>query len=240
MLRRGEIDIYTAAKKTPDREEEFAFSTHPAITAYTCLNIKVGNTSIRSGDYSTYEGMRIGLLSRHTYNDKFIAWAENKGFEHEIIYYETPTELSRVLVDGEVRVSLEELPGDRYRFVCADNGIGMSKEFLAHISEDCVRAEDSRTSKVQGTGLGMSIVKGLTDIIGGTLTIESELGKGSVFTVELTLLAPSQSDEGIERLSGKRVLLAEDNALAVEKLESSEPGTYYAVFMDRQMPVGRR
>lgn len=102
LLRNGEVDIYTAARKTPEREQEFAFSTHPAITAYTCMNVKVGNTSIVAGDYSTYEGITIGLLQRHTYNNKFLQWAENKGLTFEIRYYETPTELSKALVNGEV------------------------------------------------------------------------------------------------------------------------------------------
>ncbi len=173
---------------------------------------------------------------------------------------------------GEVRVSLEALPENRYRFECADNGIGMSEEFIKHITEDYVRAEDSRISKIQGTGLGMSIVKGLTDLMGGKLSVESKLGKGSVFTVELPLapaaeeqcskvLAPRRPDTAEQEFAGKRVLLAEDNALnaeiasellqsiglsvdwaengaiAAEKLETSKPGTYFAVFMDMQMPV---
>lgn len=173
---------------------------------------------------------------------------------------------------GEIRVSLEALPGGRYRFVCVDNGIGMSQEFLKHITEDYVRAEDSRISKVQGTGLGMSIVKGLTELMGGTLTVESELGKGSRFTVEVPLpaaseeqrgqvLAPGQESADVRSFEGKRVILAEDNALnaeiaiellqsvglsvdwaengeiAVKMLEISAPGTYFAVFMDMQMPM---
>ena len=172
---------------------------------------------------------------------------------------------------GKIRVSLEELPGGRYRFVCADNGIGMTPEFLKHITEDYVRAEDSRISKIQGTGLGMSIVNGLTELMGGTLSVESEPGKGSTFTVEIPLAAASEEqraqvlapreDTDMKRLAGKRVLLAEDNALnaeiamellqsigisadwvengalAVRKLEDSAPGTYFAVLMDMQMPV---
>ncbi len=102
MLRNGEIDIYTAAKKTPEREKEFAFSTHPAITSTTCMNIKVGNNKIVSGDYSTYNGIRIGLLKRHTYNDSFLAFAEQKGFSYTITYYETPTELINALINDEV------------------------------------------------------------------------------------------------------------------------------------------
>ena len=63
MLRNGEVDIYTAAKKTVEREKEFAFSRHPAITATTCMNVKRGNNSVVAGDYSTYNGLKIGLLA---------------------------------------------------------------------------------------------------------------------------------------------------------------------------------
>ena len=102
MLRNGDIDIYTAAKKTPEREKEFVFSTHPAITSSTCMNVKVGNTKIVAGDYSTYDGIRVGLLERHTYNDTFLDFAKEKGFDCEIIYYETPTELTNALINDEV------------------------------------------------------------------------------------------------------------------------------------------
>ena len=102
MLRNGELDIYTAAKRTPEREAEFAFSKHPTITALTCMNVKVGNTNVIPGDYSTYEGLRVGLLERHTYNDSFLEFTKEKGFSCEIFYYETPTELSDALISGEV------------------------------------------------------------------------------------------------------------------------------------------
>ncbi len=102
MLRNGEIDIYTAAKRTKEREKDFVFSTHPAITSYTCMNVKVGNDKIVEGDYSTYDGIKVGLLRRHTYNNKFIWFAAENGFKCEIIYYDTPTQLSNALIDGEV------------------------------------------------------------------------------------------------------------------------------------------
>ena len=102
MLRNGEVDIYTAAKKTPEREKEFAFSTHPAITSSTCMNVKVGNNKIVAGDYSTYNGIRVGLLKRHTYNNTFLNFAKEKGFDCEIIYYDTPTELTKALINDEV------------------------------------------------------------------------------------------------------------------------------------------
>ena len=102
MLRNGEIDVYTAARKTAERQAEFIFSDHPSITATTCMDVKVGNRDIIAGNYSTYEGIRIGLLSRHTYNGRFEAWAQSKGFAYTIIYYETPAELSNALITGEV------------------------------------------------------------------------------------------------------------------------------------------
>lgn len=102
MLRNSELDLYTAAKITPERAEEFAVSEHPAITATTSMNVKVGNTKIVAGDYSTYEGMRIGLLSRHTYNESFLEWVKEKGFTCTISYYDTPADLSNALIEGEV------------------------------------------------------------------------------------------------------------------------------------------
>ena len=102
MLRNGELDLYTAAKKTPEREAEFAFSSHPSITAVTTMNVKVGNTKVVAGDYSTYDGLRIGLLSRHTYNDAFIRFTKEKGFDCTIVYYDTPADLSNALVNDEV------------------------------------------------------------------------------------------------------------------------------------------
>lgn len=115
MLRNGDVDIYTAAKKTAEREKEFAFSKHPAITATTCMNVKRGNNSVIAGDYSTYNGLKVGLLARHTYNDHFIEFTKEKGFDCEIVYYNTPTELSAALVDGDVDAlvnSYIRTPGD--------------------------------------------------------------------------------------------------------------------------------
>lgn len=102
MLRNGELDIYTAARKTPEREAEFVFSTHPSITSSTCMNVKVGNNKIVPGDYRTYNGIRIGLLERHTYNNAFLDYVKEKGFDCQIVYYQTPTELSNALVSDEV------------------------------------------------------------------------------------------------------------------------------------------
>ena len=130
-------------------------------------------------------------------------------------------------VGGTIDLKLECLPGDLYRFSCADNGIGMTEDFVQHICEDYARAEDSRVSKTQGTGLGMSGVKGFTDLMGGKLSIESEEGKGSTFTVTLPfaqaseeekeqVLRPPVQEDQKPSYAGKKVLLVEDNALNAE------------------------
>ncbi len=102
MLRNGELDIYTAARRTSEREQEFTFSKYPAITATTCMNIKRGNNKIVAGDYSTYKDLRIGLLQRHTYNGNAEQFIKEKGTNCEIVYYETPTELTNALINEEV------------------------------------------------------------------------------------------------------------------------------------------
>lgn len=102
MLRNGEVDLYTAARLTEERSAEFVFSKHPAITSTTAMNVKVSNTSVVAGDYSTYNGLRVGLLSRHTYNGKVLDFFKQNNITCEIVYYETPTELSNALVNDEV------------------------------------------------------------------------------------------------------------------------------------------
>ena len=176
-------------------------------------------------------------------------------------------------IGGNISIHMEALSGNRYRFTCTDNGIGMSEDFLQHICEDYSRAEDSRTSATEGTGLGMSVVKGFTDLMHGTLSVQSELGTGSTFTVEIPFDEPSAKQRALVlhpasdkltnhlQFTGKKVLLVEDNALnaeiamellqtigltvdwaengkiGIEKFQHSEPYTYFAIFMDMQMPV---
>lgn len=81
------------------------------------------------------------------------------------------------------------------RFIVSDNGQGMSREFIEKIFEPFSRETNSMTNKIQGTGLGMSITKGIIDLMGGTIDIQSELGKGSVFTVDLIFSVPQEKND---------------------------------------------
>ena len=100
-----------------------------------------------------------------------------------------------------------------YEFHIRDNGIGISEEFRKHIFEQFSREETSTVSKTQGTGLGMSITKSLVDMMGGTITVESEPGKGSEFVVALRFPVSGEKQEPkqIAQLEGLRALVADDD-----------------------------
>ena len=100
-----------------------------------------------------------------------------------------------------------------YEFRIKDNGIGMSKEFQKHIFEAFSREESSTVSGIQGTGLGMSITKNIVDLMGGTIAIESEPGKGSEFIVDLCFALSGRKVEPkqIPQLEGLRALVADDD-----------------------------
>ena len=100
-----------------------------------------------------------------------------------------------------------------YEFRIKDNGIGMSEEFQKHIFEEFTREESSTVSGIQGTGLGMSITKNIVDLMGGTIAIESEPGKGSEFIVDLCFALSGQKAEPrqLPQLEGLRALVADDD-----------------------------
>ena len=129
---------------------------------------------------------------------------------------------------GRVSFSLEqrsftaESSRINYRFIVSDTGIGMSKEFQEHIFETFSRERNSTVSGIQGTGLGMSIVKRFVDLMGGTIRVESELGRGTSITVDLDFRSANgvhvtEELQNIEEsgfnFAGMKVLLVEDNEL---------------------------
>lgn len=107
----------------------------------------------------------------------------------------------------------------------ADNGIGMSQEFQKHIFEPFERERTSTVSKVEGSGIGMGIVKKLVGLMGGTVEVESKIGVGSTFTVTIPCRIALQEEAQAKReinpsnqkcLCGTRILLTEDNDLNAE------------------------
>ena len=177
---------------------------------------------------------------------------------------------------GTVTIRITELDCDRGGYVriqtqVIDTGIGMSEEFLPSLFEAFARERNTTAGKVAGTGLGMPIIKKYVDMMGGSIEVESKLGEGSKFTVIMEyriadkgyyeqVTDPSPDTEETDRISGKYVLLTEDNDLNAEiaefiledmglivdrvedgiqcvaRMEQKPAGTYDLILMDIQMP----
>ena len=166
--------------------------------------------------------------------------------EHEHILTDT-TKVKEIFVNilsnaikytppgGSVRVNVDELPCDEPGYMIArtrvsDTGIGMSQDYLTKIFDAFTRERNTTKSKIAGSGLGMSIVKKYVELLGGTINVESELGKGSTFTVTLKHRIADESYYVKKRaenpetcskiLKGRNILLAEDNDLNAEIAEA--------------------
>ena len=205
---------------------------------------------------------------------KNIAFHYTVNVEHDHVLIDI-TKIKEILVNilsnaikytpagGSVMVNVDELPCDEpgymiVRTSVSDTGIGMSQEYLTKIFDAFTREQSTTKSKIAGTGLGMSIVKKYVELLGGTINVESELGKGSTFSVILkhrivdeSCYAKKHDEElgtGSEILNGRHILLAEDNDLNAEiaeaileraglKIERVEDGVQ-CVNKVAKMPVG--
>lgn len=190
---------------------------------------------------------------------------------------------------GEITFRTEELTGApagyaQYQFTITDNGIGMNADFLSRIYDAFEREKSTTSSRVMGSGLGMTIAKEIVDQMGGTISVDSRRGVGTRFTVRIAFRLqqncgqPREKQDAISRLqadarifhpvdrkedaslSGRRVLLVEDNLLnreiaaeilrdegievdmaedgekALYRMQRCNPGTYDLILMDIQMP----
>ena len=172
---------------------------------------------------------------------------------------------------GKIWFRLKETGSDddtaTIRYEIQDTGMGMTPEFLEKIWDAFSQADNGARSKYKGTGLGMAITKQFVDLMGGTITVQSEINVGSTFAVELSL--PIDKTEhvieeqvvNVDSLEGIHALLAEDNELnmeiatelledegmiitpavngqiAVEQFRNNPPGTFDLILMDIMMPV---
>ncbi len=173
--------------------------------------------------------------------------------------------------NGSVSLHLNELACSdgtgSYEIRIKDTGIGMSPEFAERLFIPFERERTSTVSRIQGTGLGLAITKSIVDMMGGDISVQTEKGKGTEFTitVDLPLVEPEQKirtgEESEISFEGKRALLVEDNMInmeiaqmlleqagflietaengeiALEMTAASEPGYYDVILMDIQMPV---
>lgn len=155
--------------------------------------------------------------------------------EHEELCFDS-VRLNQILINllsnamkftpegGEISVDVTERPSPRENFArfvfrVADTGIGMKPQFQEHLFDSFTREQDSRVSKIEGSGLGMAITKMIVDMMEGTIQVESEPDKGTVFTIELDFMlssGPSEKEMGLPPL---RVLVADDDWSTRESAE---------------------
>ena len=126
-----------------------------------------------------------------------------------------------------VRISVSEEPSlqpgfNNYRFVVHDTGIGMDAEFLERIFDPFEREGNDKTPFIEGTGLGMAITKNIVDLMGGTITVESQPGVGSTFTVIVPLRPYDEAAEELDVscLEGIRVLVVDDDRDVLENTKN--------------------
>lgn len=171
---------------------------------------------------------------------KGLTFCHSMEVEHDYVFCD-PIKIREVFINllsnaykytpagGKVELFIRQLPCEEEGYtimetVVKDNGQGMSADFLPHIYEEFTREHTSTHVKIEGSGLGMPIVKKLLDLMGGTIEVESELGKGTTFTVRVKhriakksdLLNVDMPDLSDIDFRGRRILLAEDNDLNAE------------------------
>ena len=175
--------------------------------------------------------------------EKNIEFTHGVNITHHNVYCD-PTKMREIFMNllsnaykytkpgGKVHVSLRELPSDRegyglFETTVSDTGIGMSPEYIAHLFEEFSRENTTTANKIEGTGLGMPIVKRLVELMNGTIHVTSEKGVGSTFVVTLPHRIADESENAMQAdveisdadFTGKRVLVAEDNDLNAEIAE---------------------
>ena len=232
-----------------------------------------------------YQDLKV--ITEGTLQKKHLKFQVNVSITHETVICD-PLKLREIFVNilgnavkytpehGTITMTVTEIGSEKenyaaYRTVIQDSGIGINQKYLEHIFEPFSREKNSSESGVIGTGLGLSIVKSLVEMMDGSISVESEEGKGTKFTIILShrIAGEQEADKEenendehacAEKLEGKRILIAEDNALnaeiimtilkdyrisaelagdgavAVDMLEKNPEGYYDMILMDIQMP----
>jgi len=237
-------------KDMPETSEHLEKLKQSGNLLLSIINNVLDMAKIESGKMEINENYgRLGAIRQSLFEifedeakKKNLALHYTINVEHEHILTDT-TKVKEIFVNilgnaikytppgGSVIMSVDELPCNEPGYIIvrnrvSDTGIGMSEDFLTEIFEAFTREQNTTKSKIAGTGLGMSIVKKYVDLLGGTIEVESELGKGSTFTVTLKHKIADESyyvkkhleESGISReiLKDRSILLSEDNDLNAE------------------------
>lgn len=157
----------------------------------------------------------------------YIVYSDAEKLTHTLLRI-TNNAVKYTNIGGQITLNISELgePADncsKYQFTIKDNGIGISHEFMKHLFEPFEREKNTTISGVHGTGLGLTIVKNTIEMMGGTIEVDSDAGKGSCFTITLTLPIHEQAtvsfDNNIPAASLRkqhRILIVEDTEINLE------------------------
>ena len=241
-------------KDLPETSEHLKKLQQSGSILLSIINNVLDMARIESGrmeideNYARIEDIRQSLFE--IFDDeakkKNIAFHYKTNLEHEHVLTDI-TKVEEIFVNilsnaikytppgGSIMVNIDELPCDEPGYMMvrtrvSDTGIGMSEDYLTNIFEAFTREQNTTEGKIAGSGLGMSIVKKYIDLLGGTIEVESELGKGSTFTITLKHRIADESyyvknhaenpETYSEILQGRKVLLVEDNDLNAEIAEA--------------------
>lgn len=232
----GMTRIASANVKDPERMqdclEKIEFSSHHLLSLINDVldmsKIESGKLEINQVDFDLSEQITsiTSIIAAQTKDRSQEFDVHIHNIQHEKLIGD-PLRFSQILINilgnsvkftpigGRLTLEVTELPmKDPYqtRFVITttDTGIGMSKEFIPHLFDSFAQETAGQTSQARGTGLGMTICSNLVKLMGGSIAVESELEKGTSFTVELPFHLPAASDT-YEQLPQLRVLLVDDN-----------------------------
>ena len=252
----GYITLISKEADQPDKVREYTRKISDASDYLLSLindvldmsKIESGKTTLSVAEFSISEMQKdvesIIRMQAEEKKQSFTTEIENVRFDHvmgdvlrvrQIVMNLLSNAVKYTPNGGHIRFSITGIaqPKEKYqkiRIVVQDDGYGMEKGYMEKIFDPFVRLDNSMTGKVQGTGLGLAITKNIITLMGGTIKVESELGKGSTFAVELEFPAAEQpkipantaqtaSDaQASFRMEGLHILAAEDNELNAEIL----------------------
>ena len=202
--------------------------------------IESGRMTVKSEEFSFADALKQvnGIISEQC-RDKGLVYDCHMAGQIDTYYVGDAMKLKQVLINilgnavkftpkgGAVNLLIEE--GARFdakavvRFVISDTGVGISKEFLPHIFEPFSQEDSSTTSKYGSTGLGMSITKSIVELMNGNITVDSEKGKGTTFTLTVTFgesdKKSTEAGNGTSAPHNMSVLVIDDDRIALEHAE---------------------
>ena len=286
----GFTDILERHQDDPvKRQDSIDKIRNASDTLLDLINNVLEMSSIESGNVKFEEKPNSARNIYENIVSVFSSMMTNKGIKftskidikHEYAYFDS-TVMEKIFINllsnaykytnngGNIEFLVKEIGYDdkyvTYQAIVKDNGVGMSEEFQKHMFEEFSREHTTTESKVEGTGLGMAIVKKCVDLMHGEIKIDSALNKGSCFTVTLSHKLANKEDVAnlkkvsvdIEQFKGKKILLVEDNDLnaeiTIEILKEAnfvvdrvfngqecvdilKNNDYDAILMDIQMPI---